>query len=108
MDCIELHKLTVFTADTAKRQWYYVQQGIRKPVRATACQFVSRVEVLNGYIRYLPMPKNSPKAVATTKKGNIPFEEADLAAIILAALPFTWQNQYNLMHPWCPSPHVHY
>ncbi len=49
------------------------------------------------------MPKNSPKAVATTKKGNIPFKEADLAAIILAALPFTWQNQYNLRHFTVPK-----
>ncbi len=44
------------------------------------------------------MLKNSPKAVATIKKGNIPFKEADLASIMLAALPLTWQNQYNLMH----------
>ena len=61
-------------------------------------QFVSHVEVLSGCVRFLPTLKNSPKAVATTKKGNVPFKEADLAAIILAALPFTWQNQYNLMH----------
>ncbi len=54
------------------------------------------MEVLNGYLIYLPTLKNSPKAVAMTKKGNIPFEEADLASIMLAALPLTWQNQYNL------------
>ena len=54
-------------------------------------------------IRYLPMLKNSPKAVATTKKGNIPFKDPELAAIILAALPFTWQNQYNLMHSMVPK-----
>jgi hypothetical protein len=28
LDCLELHKLTVFTADVAKRQQYYIQQGI--------------------------------------------------------------------------------
>jgi hypothetical protein len=53
-DCLELHKLAVFTADAAKRQRYYIQQGIRKPQRATVRQFVSRVEVLNGYLGYLP------------------------------------------------------
>ncbi len=34
-DCLEIHKLTVFTADAAKRQWYYIQQAVRKPQRAT-------------------------------------------------------------------------
>jgi hypothetical protein len=103
MDCLELHKLTVFTADAAERQRYYVQQGIRKPQRATVRQFISRVEVLNGYLKYLPTLKDSPKAVTTTKKGNIPFEEADLASIMLAALPLTWQNQYNLTHSTVPE-----
>jgi hypothetical protein len=82
LDCLELHKLTIFSADTAKRQRYYIQQGIQKPQQATIHQFISHVEVLNGYLRHLPMLKNSPKADATTKKGNVPFEEADLASII--------------------------
>ena len=65
------------------------------------------MEVLNGYLKYLPTLKNSPKAVATTKKGNVPFEEADLASVVLVALPLTWQNQYNLMHSTLPeSPRV--
>jgi hypothetical protein len=51
-DCQELHKLTVFTADAAERQRYYIQQGIHKPQWATVRQFISRVEVLNGYLRY--------------------------------------------------------
>ncbi len=71
--------------DAAKRQKFYIQQGVRKPQRATVHQYVSRMEVLNGYLRHLSMLKNSPKAVATTKKGNIPFAEADLASIILLA-----------------------
>jgi hypothetical protein len=33
-----------------------------------------------------------------TKKGNIPFGEADLAAIVLSSVPMSWQNQYNLNH----------
>ena len=39
----------------------------------------------------------------TTKKGNFPFKEADLASIMLAALPLTWQNQYNLTHSTVPE-----
>ncbi len=31
LDCLELHKLTVFGADAAKRQWFYIQQAVRKP-----------------------------------------------------------------------------
>jgi hypothetical protein len=42
------------------------------------------------------MLKDSPKAVPMTKKGNIPFGEADLAAIALTSVLMTWQNQYNL------------
>jgi hypothetical protein len=30
------------------------------------------------------------------KKGNISFSEADLATIVLASVPMSWQNQYNL------------
>ncbi len=31
MDCIEFHKLTVFPADAAEKQHYYMQQTIKKP-----------------------------------------------------------------------------
>ena len=68
LDCLELHKLTVFSADATKRQWYYTQQGIQKPQWATIHHFISHVEVVNWYLKHLPMLKNSPKAVATTKK----------------------------------------
>jgi hypothetical protein len=35
LDCLELHKLTVFSADAAERQQFYIQQVVRKPQRAT-------------------------------------------------------------------------
>jgi hypothetical protein len=34
-DCIGLHKLTVLSADAAKRQGFYIQQAVRKPQRTT-------------------------------------------------------------------------
>ncbi len=34
-DCLKLNKLTVFTADVAKRQQFYIQQAVCKPQRAT-------------------------------------------------------------------------
>ncbi len=33
LDCLELHKLTVFSADAVKRQRFYIQQAVRKPQR---------------------------------------------------------------------------
>ncbi len=59
--------------------------------------------VLNDYVRHLPALNDSPKAVPMTKKGNIPFGEADLAAIMLASVPMMWQNQYNLIHLTVPK-----
>ncbi len=97
-DCLELHKLTVFIANAAKRQQFYIQQVVHKPQRATVQQCISQMGVLNDYVRYLPTLKDSPKSAPMMKKGNIPFGMADLAAIMLASVPITWQNQYNLNH----------
>jgi hypothetical protein len=88
MDCIELHKLTIFPADAAEKQRYYMQQTIKKPQRVTVRQFVSRMGILNDYLAYLPTVFDLLMAVAGTKKMNVPFDEADLAGILL-----------NLVHP---------
>ncbi len=72
-DCLDLHKLTVFTADVAKRQRFYIQHAVRKSQRAIVHQHMLQIGVLNDYVRYLPTLKDSPKAAPTTKKGNIPF-----------------------------------
>ncbi len=85
-DCLELHKLIVFTADMAKRQWYYIQQVVHGPQWATVRQLILHMGVLNDYVGYFPTLKDSPKAIPT-KKENIPFSKADLAAIILAFVP---------------------
>jgi hypothetical protein len=71
-DCLELHKLTVFTADAAKMQQLYIQQVVRKLQRATVRQHISQMGVLNDYVRYLPTLKYSPKAVPMTKKRMSP------------------------------------
>ncbi len=98
LDCLKLHKLTDFSADPAERQWFYIQQAVRKPQRANVRQHISRMGVLNDYVKHLPTLKDSSKAVPMTKKDNIPFSEADLAAIVLSSVPMLWQNQYNLNH----------
>jgi hypothetical protein len=66
-------------------------------------QHILQMGVLSDYVKHLPMLKASPKAVPTTKKGNIPFGKADLAAIVLASVPMSWQNQYNLNHSTVPK-----
>ncbi len=66
-------------------------------------QHFSRMGVLNDCVRHLPTLKDSSKAVPMTKKGNIPFDKADLAAIVLSSVPMSWQNQYNLNHSTVPK-----
>ena len=59
--------------------------------------------LLNNYPAYLPMVKDSSMAVEGTKKGNVPLGEADLAGIVLKAVPTSWVNQYNLTHSTLPK-----
>jgi hypothetical protein len=93
----------VFTADAAERQQFHIQQAVHKPQRATMQQHILQMGVLNDYVRHLPTLKDSPKAVPTKKKRNVLFGKADLAAIVLASVPMTWQNQYNLTHTAVPK-----
>jgi hypothetical protein len=103
MDCTKLHKLTVFPAEAAEKQHYYMQQTIKKPQQVTVCQFMSRMGVLNNYLAYLPMVFDSLMAIAGTKKVNVPFDEADLARIVLNSVPYSWVNQYNMTHSTLPK-----
>ncbi len=64
---------------------------------------MTRMGLLNDYMAYLPTVKDSSMAVADTKKGNIPFDEADLAGITLKAVPTSWVNQYNLTYSTYPE-----
>ncbi len=98
MDCIELHKLTIFPADAAEKQHYYIQQMIKKPQQVTVRQFVSRMGVLNNYLAYLPTVFDLLMAIAGTKKMNVPFNETDLDGIVLNLVPSSWVNLYNMTH----------
>jgi hypothetical protein len=59
--------------------------------------------ILNDYLAHLPTVFNSSMAVEGTKKGNVPFDEADLAGIILNSVPVSWLNQNNMTHQTLPS-----
>jgi hypothetical protein len=103
LDCIELHKLTVFPVDAAEKQCYYMTQTIKKPQRATVRQYMACMGVVNDYLAHLPTVFNSPMAAEGTKKGNMPFDEADLAGIVLHYVPVSWMNQFNMMHATLPD-----
>ncbi len=103
MDCIELHKLTIFPADVDEKQCYYMQQTIKKPWRVTVRQFVSCMGVLNDYLAYLPTVFDSSMAIEGTKKMNVLFDEVDLAKIVLNLVPSSWVNQHNMMHSTLPK-----
>jgi hypothetical protein len=103
MDYIKLHKLTIFPAEAAEKQHYYMQQTIKKPKQVTVCQFVSCMGVLNDYLAYLLTVFDLSMAVAGTKKMNVPIDEADLAGIVLNLVPSSWVNQYNKIHSMLPK-----
>ncbi len=103
MDCIELHKLTVFLADAAEKQHYYMQQMIKKPQQVTVRQFVSRMVVFNDYLAYLPTVFDLSMAIAGTQKMNVPFDEADLDRIVLNLVPSSWVSQCNMTHSTLPK-----
>ena len=103
-DCTELHKLTIFSCDVAELQRYYMQQGVKKPQRVPVRSFMAWMGLLNDYLaRLLPTVKDSSMAVEDTKKDNELFDKADLAGIMLKAVPSSWVNQYNLTHLTLPK-----
>ena len=103
-DCIGLHKLTIFDCDAVELQRYYIQQGVKKPQRVPVRSFMARMGLLNDYLAHLPTVKDSPMAVEDTKKGNEPFDKADLAGIMLKVVLSSWVNQYNLTPLTLPKP----
>jgi hypothetical protein len=42
-------------------------------------------------------------AIAGNKKMNVPFDEADLAGIVVNLVPSSWVNQYNMTHSTLPK-----
>jgi hypothetical protein len=56
--------------------------------------------VLNDYLAYLLMVFDSLMAIAGTKKMNVPFDEADLARIVLNLIPSSLDKpiQHDAFH----------
>jgi hypothetical protein len=102
-DCIMFHKITVFSVDAAERQKAYIMGSPKKPHQLTSQNHISCCEVLNGYIGHLPTLRDSPLVVASTKKGNTPFNKATLVSIVLSICPTYWRNQYKMNHKTFPE-----
>jgi hypothetical protein len=82
-ECIDFHKLTVYSIDAAERKRFYILCNLKKPTKSSIRAHVTRMETLNKYIGLLPLIKNSPQAVASTELGNVPFNKTTLTSIIL-------------------------
>jgi hypothetical protein len=103
LEYIKLHKLTIFPVGATEKQRYYMMQTVKKPQWATVHQYMACMGIINDYLSFLPMVFNSSMAIEGTKKGNVPFDEADLARIIFNSVPVSWMNQYNMTHSTLPD-----
>ncbi len=54
LDCIELHKLTIFPVDAAEKKRYYMTQMVKKPQRATVRQYMACMGISNDYLTHSP------------------------------------------------------
>ncbi len=102
-ECVDFHKLTVYSIDAAERQRFYMLCNLKKPAKSSIRAHVTQMETLNKYLGLLPTIKNSPQAVASTELGNVPFNEMTPASIILNPLPVAWRIQYALTHTLVPE-----
>ena len=102
LDCTKHHLLTVFREDAAEQQKFYISNILKKPQRVTVRMFFTRVEQLNSFVSLLPCLYNSPHATRSTKP-VVPFDEAELANLLLRMCPDSWQNQYNLNQDTIPQ-----
>jgi hypothetical protein len=57
--CLELHKLTVFTADVVVKQRVYIEQAVCKPQKATVHQHILRMECSITSRHYKTVPRLS-------------------------------------------------
>ena len=59
-DCINFHKLTVYSVDAAERQRFYMMSNLKKPAKSSIQAHVTRMETLNKLLGLLTTIKNSP------------------------------------------------
>ena len=101
-DCVKFHLLNVFRNDAAERERYYISNVLKKPQRVPVRYFFQRVQQLNGYLAHLPCLYYSPQASTATRAVS-PFDDAELANLLLRMCPDAWQNQYDLTQETVPQ-----
>jgi hypothetical protein len=102
-ECINFHKLTVYSIDAAERQRFYMLCNLKKHTKSIIQAHMTQMETLNKHLGLLPTIKNSPQAVASTELGNVPFNETTLTSIILNHFPVVWRTQYALTYTLVPE-----
>ncbi len=89
--------------DAAERQKSYMMGSLKKPHKMPIKGHVSHCKRMNGYISLLPTLPDSSLAVASTERGNVPFNDATLAGIVLATCHIDWRNLYEWNHKTVPE-----
>ena len=102
-DCIMFHKINIFSVDAVEHQKAYMMGSLKKPRQMTIQNHISHCEVLNSYSGHVSTLQDSQLAGAFTEKGNVPFNKATLASIVLATCPTDWRNQYEMNHKTVPE-----
>jgi hypothetical protein len=77
--------------------------SLKKPHCMTIKKHVSRCGTMNGYISLLPTLRDNSLVVASTEKGNVPFNNDTMAGIILATCHIDRKNLYKLNHKTVPE-----
>ncbi len=74
-DCLELHKLTFFSADAAKRERFYIQQVVCKPQRGHC----ATAYLANGSVEWLrqtpPYIEGQLQSCINNKEREYPFQQ---------------------------------
>ncbi len=106
LDCIELHKLTIFHVDAAaaEKQCYYITQMVKKPQWATVRQYMARMGILNDYLAHL-----SPHGLQLShgrwgnKEGKRAIRWGWSSRNCLELSTVSWMNHYNMTHMTLPE-----
>jgi hypothetical protein len=95
-DCFMLMLKTVFPNNAAEQQKFYLTL-LRYSPKQTVRAFLQRATTLARYVIELPSILHSCDETDATKAVE-PYGDGELATIMLHAMPYPWQTQYNLLH----------
>ena len=94
LECIILLLQTRFANDAAEQMKLYATR-VRKPGYCSVKAFLQRMEMLFGYVDYLPGRIDSRDVTATTKR-VVPYDSAEQASHALQAMPEGYRLKYQL------------